>query len=227
MGYRQAILSLHGYKVKYETRPKYRCSADTVTLCVALKDSVRYFAFRISAPDYVDHFRRLEKIQFSIPHMARMVGPIGDVVLLEAARGQLLWEMETPPDNALIEKQLIEFARGTKQNRLVHGDLRPWNVFFDDLSGVQVIDWWFLSAFVDDLVGDRPRRRDLISAEACGDPGHYVRFHPDLVAKAKFTEIDVSDAKIIGSLLRGEFDLSDSRSWKGHYSSYGRFLWQY
>jgi len=94
-------------------------------------------------------------------------------------------------------------------------------VFFDGEHGVQVIDWTCLSSFVSDLTGDRPRRRDLVEGQ-----GHYARFHPDLVSQRKFTDIDLSDAKLIVRLLRGEIELSDSEAWLGEYAQMGRFLWR-
>jgi hypothetical protein len=199
MGHRESILSAKGYEVRYEELPKESGSVASKH-CIAIKDGVEHFAFTICDPEYPDHYRRIESLQGSIPRMARMVGPIEDVVLLEKAHGIKLWEMDTAPDYAsAVEGQLIEFALGTQKNELIHGDLRPWNVFFHKDRGVQVIDWWKLSSFVDDLVGDSPRRRDLIEVGK-----HYVTFHPDLVAQARLTEIDLTDARLIGGLLRGE-----------------------
>jgi len=152
--------------------------------------------------------------------MARMV-VIDDIVLLEKARGQKLWEMETAPQYAdTVEYQLIEFARSTQDNQLIHGDLRPWNIFFDAEQGVQVIDWICLSSFVDDLVGDQPRRRDLVE----GEDAHYVKFHSGLVARRNFAEIDLADARLIGQLLKGDirrlgaaWPRADPRPWYPHW----------
>jgi hypothetical protein len=222
VGYRESILSPRGYDVTYETRLTRGTGAKRV--CVAIKDGVMHFAFKIRhecPDDHPDHYQHIQSIQTSIPHMARMVGPIGDVVLLEAARGEMLWHMAYRPDPSLVEDQLTEFALATKDNDLINGDIRPWNVFFDNDHGVQVIDWWCLSSFVSDLIGERPRRRDLVEGT-----GHYARLHPDLVSQRKFTDIDLSDVKLIGRLLRGEIELSDSEAWLGEYRSMGRFLWR-
>src|SRR5579864_2114120 len=109
--------------------------------------------------------------------------------------------MDSAPNYAqVVEDQLIEFARRTQRNRLIHGDLRPWNVIFDTTRGVQVIDWLCLSSFVDDLSSDRPRRWDLVS----GEDAHYVKFHSGLLAKGDVTEIDLADARPIAKLLRGD-----------------------
>ncbi len=158
------LLLPRNYAVRYETIPKER-DGSAAKHCLVSKDGVEYFGFRLcpkACPqDRPEHYQRIEGIQASISRMARMV-VVEDVVLLEKAPGQKLWEMDTAPNYAeMVECQLIEFARSTQANQLIHGDLRPWNVFFDADHGVQVIDWLCLSSFVDDLVGDLPRRRDL------------------------------------------------------------------
>jgi Phosphotransferase enzyme family len=204
MGHRKSILSPLGYEVAYKDIRKHRGSDAMLRTCFAIKGGVKYYAFKICGHDNPDHYRRIQSIQASIPRMVRMEGPIEDVVLLEEARGEILWEVEPVPDPAVVENQLIEFALGTKANQLIHGDLRPWNVFFDKDCGVQVIDWWCVSSFVDDLIGNEPRRRDLIE-------GHYARFHANLVAQRNFTVIDLADAHRIGKLLRG--DIGFSQAW--------------
>lgn len=220
MGYREAVLSAEGYEIKYEEGEKYRGSgAKKHRNCIATKGGVRYFAFRISPPDHPRHHQRIQSIQGSIPHMARMLEPIQDVVLLEEAHGTNLWHMKAQPDPARIEDQLIEFALATGKHGLIHGDLRPWNVFCDNEQRIEVIDWWFLSSFVSDLAGER---RDLVE----GTDAHYVKFHSDLVSQGNFTELDLRDARTIGKLLRGEIELSDAEAWQGYYGSLGRFLWK-
>jgi hypothetical protein len=100
MGHREEILSPLGYTITYREQQKYRGSG-VRKLCTAVKDGVTYFAFRVSLPDRPEHYRRIERIQASIPHMARIAGTIEDVVLLEKAPGELLWELAFPPDLAL------------------------------------------------------------------------------------------------------------------------------
>jgi hypothetical protein len=220
----QEILSLEGYVVTTSLREKYRGAGSHQHVCIATKNSVTYYAFKVGTPDCVhdhaDHYERIRTLQDSIPRMARMVGPFEDVVLLEAAHGQLLWDLDKAPDPAIVEAQLIEFALGTARNQLIHGDLRPWNVFFDSEHGVQVIDWWCLSSFVDDLLarGVLPARR----ADLLGQ-GHYAKFHPELVAGGKLTDIDQEDARRIGKLLRGDIGLSEA--WQPVYRITPRPTW--
>src|ERR1700730_8925526 len=131
MGHRKLILSAYGYQARYEERPKERGS-DASRHCIALKGGLEHFAFRVCPPDHPDHYQRIRSVQDSIPNMARMVGPVEDVDLLERASGEKRWEMDSAPGYAqIVEDQLIEYALGTKNNQLIHGDLRPWNVFFD------------------------------------------------------------------------------------------------
>lgn len=94
MGHRKSILSSHGYQVRYEERPKERdCPASKH--CIAIKGSVKYFAFTICHPANPDTYQRIQSVQDSIPHMARMVEPIEDIVLLEEASGEKIgrWTM--------------------------------------------------------------------------------------------------------------------------------------
>jgi hypothetical protein len=207
----QNVLSSEGYVVTTSLREKYRGAGRPQDVCTATKNGVTYYAFNVRTSDcihdHADHYQRIRTIQDSIPRMARMVGPFEDVVLLEAAQGDLLWDLDKAPDPAVVEAQLIEFALATRKLQLIHGDLRPWNVFFDNERGVQVIDWWCLSAFVDDLLprGVLPARR----ADLLGQ-GHYAKFHPELVAQGRLTEIDEEDARRIGKLLRGDISLSEA-----------------
>jgi len=219
----EELLVPRNYAVRYEDLKKERGSTATKQ-CLASKDGVEYFGFKLcprACPrDRPEHYQRIQDIQTSISRMARMV-VIEDIVLLEKARGQKLWEMDTAPNYAeIVECQLIEFASSTRHNQLIHGDLRPWNVFFDADHGVQVIDWVCLSAFVDDLIGDLPRRADLVEGEAA----HYVKFHSGLVAQRRLTEIDLADARLIGKLLTGHikrlgeaWPRADPRPWYPHW----------
>jgi hypothetical protein len=210
----ESLLSQQGYQVQFVTREKYRGSGPA-TLCIAVKGAVRHYAAGICAPDCPEHHRRIQTIEDVSRRMARFeVTPQGILLSMEA-RGQNLWEIEPAPDPGIIEAQLVEFARWTQKHRLIHGDLRPWNVFFDNEVGVQVIDWGNLSAFVDDLEphGGLPARRsDLLGT------GHYATFHPELVAQGKFTEIDLTDARLIGNLLKGEIGLAEA--WPGYHASW-------
>jgi hypothetical protein len=200
------ILSPQGYEVQYVCREKYRGSERTM-LCVATRDGTRHYASKIVHPDHPDHHRRIQGLDASPRAANFFVTPEGIVLSVEAS-GQNLWETEPVPDPRQIGAQLIEFALWTQRHQLIHGDLRPWNVFFDNHRGVQVIDWAMLSAFVDDLLprGELPPRRfDLF------DEGkHYAKSHPELVARGDFTGIDRCDALLIGKLLKGEIGLSEA-----------------
>jgi hypothetical protein len=200
------ILSPQGYQVRYATREKYRGSEST-TLCIAVKGGVKHYAFKICAPDDPKHHRRIQRIEDLCPRMARFEVTAEGILLSVEAPGHNLWELEPAPDPRIVEAQLTEFALWTKQQQLIHGDLRPWNVFVDNDQSVQVIDWRNLSAFVDDLLphGDVPPRRiDLLGN------GHYANSYPDLVARCDFTDIDLRDARSIGRLLTGEIGLAQA-----------------
>lgn len=147
MGYRESILTPHGYRVTYVRRPGYRGS-DPKDICIAEINGVTYYPFKDPG-----HYGRIRAIQDRIPHMARFTDTIDDVILMEAAPGTLLWEIDSPPDPSIIATQLTEFADATRDQKLIHGDVRPWNVVVNG-DVVRIIDW-NLSRFVDDLsLGD-------------------------------------------------------------------------
>jgi tRNA A-37 threonylcarbamoyl transferase component Bud32 len=81
--------------------------------------------------------------------MAKICDRVDPFVLWEEAPGKLLWELEQGrPSLESIQKVLGEFVAAIGKVKLVHGDLRAWNVFFDDATKrYSVIDWGF-SCFV-------------------------------------------------------------------------------
>ena len=185
MGHRSSILIPHGYAVKYDNGPKAR-GFDRANACIATKVGKTFYAFTDRG-----HYGRIKAVQDAIPHMARIDRIIEDVVLFEKADGKLLWDNLDPmPNIEDIERQLYEFAEGTKKCGLVHGDLRPWNVFFHK-GRITVIDW-DLSVFVEDM---RPDREPV--------KGHYARAHPGRPVHA-LADIDIVDAGRFARLMRGE-----------------------
>jgi tRNA A-37 threonylcarbamoyl transferase component Bud32 len=77
--------------------------------------------------------------------MAAIAMKLERCFLWEEARGTLLWELEQGrPDLASIRTSIGEFVRALSGVRLVHGDLRPWNIFYEPETGkYSVIDWGF------------------------------------------------------------------------------------
>ena len=54
----EEILSPQGYQVEYVTREKYPGSEST-TICIAIKDGVKHYVFKVCPPDHPDHHRRI------------------------------------------------------------------------------------------------------------------------------------------------------------------------
>ena len=187
MGHRKSKVEPHGYTVNYITRLKYKGSFPS-EVCIATKGDRRYFAFHATS-----QLRRIRDIQDSIPHTSPIADIIDDIVLFDEAKGELLWEIEDLPQKSLIESQLHEFALGTKKNGLIHGDLRPWNIFFHADHGVSVIDWGD-SEFVDELrIG-----HGLMA-------GRLNKHHNG----QKIVDVDLIDAERIAQMMRGEIEVEE------------------
>lgn len=113
----------------------------------------------------LEHYERIRIIQDRLHHAARITEIVGRAIISIAATGTLLWEMDLRPPADLLRPRLEEFVTSLRQERLVHADLRPWNVFFDNTTGsVTIIDWGF-SFFMteghphaDGHLGDRGHR---------------------------------------------------------------------
>jgi aminoglycoside phosphotransferase (APT) family kinase protein len=82
---------------------------------------------------------------------ARLSHLAGSVFLVEECAGVLLWENE---DNsqflAQLPAALNQLVDSLGRIGLVHGDIRPWNIFYDNSTkGFAIIDWGF-SFFLDE-----------------------------------------------------------------------------
>src|SRR5437899_594323 len=67
LGHRESILVQHGYQVRYEELLRYRGSS-VARVCRATRADTGYFAFTADPQHQaVDHFRRIQAVQDSIP----------------------------------------------------------------------------------------------------------------------------------------------------------------
>jgi len=69
------------------------------------------------------------------------------LVALEEASGFMnLWEIERScelPSRSELESALIQLLESLEAINWVHGDIRPWNIFFDPKGRIFIfIDWW-------------------------------------------------------------------------------------
>ena len=133
---REAIYRALGFDVKRVKFRKFRGYAGDKEMSRATKDGKDYF-IRKDPGSYT----KIMHLQDSVPHMAKFALPQRGYILTEIAPGTLLSDLDVIPDAASIERQLIEFANATKKHRLVHGDIRQWNVLLNTDGSIKVIDW--------------------------------------------------------------------------------------
>ena len=128
MGKRESIYRPLGYDVHYKDVEKCR-GFGTIKICLAKKDGKTFFG--LSDPAW---YTKIMEAQDSIPHMAKFAEPADRHILLESA-GTLIWNLDEVAFHTEIENQLTEFANAANTQRLIHGDIRPWNVFLTNGEG--------------------------------------------------------------------------------------------
>jgi hypothetical protein len=175
----------------------------------AKKNGVSGFVHLSNSDEESKQLLRIKQIQERIPMAAKIVEVIEDrIFVIEKARGVLLWEIEDAtrlPEFLEIQNALDSFVASLKSVGLVHGDIRPWNIFYD--SGIRtfkIIDWGF-SFFSNDGVPGRTRNHLRL------------RGHDSLPPET----VDAADAWKTISVLKGEETFE--AAW-GHDSS--EMLWR-
>jgi hypothetical protein len=133
---RDLIYRAIGFDVKRVRFRKFRGYTGEKEMSHATKDGTAYFIRKDPGL-----YAQIMQIQDSIPHMAKFSLPEKGYILTEIAPGTLLSDLDIIPDAASIEKQLTEFANAAKKHRLVHGDIRQWNVLLHTDGSIKVIDW--------------------------------------------------------------------------------------
>jgi serine/threonine protein kinase len=123
------------------------------------------------------------------------------IFVVERAPGVLVWEMEDSlPFVSAIETHLDVFVSSLHQMGLVHGDIRPWNIFYDHEQQVfKVIDWGF-SFFIGDNL-------DQKTSGHLSGRGH---------ANTPLLQIDSIDAQRTLQVLRGAISYEDAWNHKPH-----------
>ena len=134
---RESIYVPLGYSVEYVRPQKYKGTSEKKEMCRASKDGQNFYVFH--DPGW---YTKIMEIQDSIPHMAKFSMPAQGHILLSAAPGVLMSDLDEIQGIDGIERQLLEFADAGQKHRLVHGDIRQWNVLLDSSTGgITVIDW--------------------------------------------------------------------------------------
>jgi len=133
---RESIYVPHGFKVEYVRRQKYKGTPEMREMCQASKGGEEFYV--LADPGW---YSKIMAVQDSIPHIAKFSMPLNGHILLSAAPGTLMSNLDEIQGIDSIEKQLLEFADAAKKHRLVHGDIRQWNILLDELGSIKVIDW--------------------------------------------------------------------------------------
>lgn len=105
-------------------------------------------AFAVSYPK--QQIEAVCAVQGAIPRAAQVLKLLDlsddrSLALVAEAAGGLLWEMEPQdrPSLSTVAQGLNEVLEQLYSVRLVHADLRPWNLYYDGVEGLRVIDWGF------------------------------------------------------------------------------------
>lgn len=142
----EEILRAHGYLPETTVRPSYRgSSAGPQPITRVTKEGFKGYAADASAAGMLEHLRRIESVQDQIPHVARIHEFVDTIVVIEEGTGTLLWELETAPQHiATIRAAVEETSRALRQIGLVHADVRPWNLVFEETAGkLTLFDWGY------------------------------------------------------------------------------------
>jgi RIO-like serine/threonine protein kinase len=128
------ILRENNYSCTTETRPAYRGASAQVTVRRVAKNGFTGYAREVSGPE-LSHLQRIKNVQTSIPHVAPIHEITAGVIISKEAVGELVWEMETAPDHLdKIKAALAETRNELERQNLVHADIRPWNIMFDEAT---------------------------------------------------------------------------------------------
>jgi Phosphotransferase enzyme family len=128
----------------------YRGSIYLQKIITAEKNGQNGFVI-LPPDDEARQLLRIQSIQCRLPMAAQILDVIESRIFVVArAPGVLLWEMEDGlPARDEIRLALDSLVESLKQVGLVHGDIRPWNVFYDaSHKHYKIIDWGF-SFFLD------------------------------------------------------------------------------
>jgi hypothetical protein len=191
--YDKCYLASRGYKCEVGIKASYRGSPSLSIVVTAEKDGQFGFVF-LASGERAEHFLRIRNIQHKLPAVAKIVDVIENrIFVVQRAPGTLLWHIEDGlPKPDVVRTALDSLVESLEQLGLVHGDLRPWNVFYDLGKGFTLIDWGF-SFFL-----DRGPSEEL--------KGHFEasRHH------APFQNVDRADADRITQLVQGKLGWEDA-----------------
>jgi hypothetical protein len=194
----ECILKDQGYSCEVEVRPTYKGSRCYSTIIRASKDGNHYLVCKV--PFWrVGHYRRIMQNQAQLRMVPKLVHVAESIFLIEQCRGSILWEAD---ENAQFSDQLpsalAQFVSSLGQVGLVHGDIRPWNIFYDrNNKEFKIVDWGF-SFFLEEDLSKEPlwHLRDHLRAR-----GHNL---------AKPHQVDHTDALKTEQIVKGTLRYEDA-----------------
>lgn len=125
------VLVSNGWNCEVIFRRAYRGTGEPVlAIITGTKESPNQEGIisAIKDRDQVEHFKAIKGIQDQLPHAAKILEIIDNIVITEKVHGKLLWEIEDKvdlPSEESLESELLSIVGELKNSNLVHGDIRP------------------------------------------------------------------------------------------------------
>ncbi|MBI3461714.1 MAG: hypothetical protein HY000_01440 [Planctomycetes bacterium] len=205
MGHRWDVLQRHNLECHYEFQPKYLgCTYNPIAkLCFVKLPPQTGVAVHCTRQSRLDVVKHLYATQNRVPHLAKILRICEDVAVFEFAQGSLLWHLETV-DVEFIQTRLRETVQALRDQDVVHGDIRPWNVVLSRSVPQQLwlIDWDLairISSPDQEIINNHLR-----------DRGHSGR---------PLEEIDLADLQRSVNVIRGE--ITPEQAWNHDPNSFG------
>jgi Phosphotransferase enzyme family len=148
----ESALRSNGYSPETVERASYRgCSMPPHPITRVTKGEFKGFAAEVGEPESLEHLRKIQAIQDLIPHVAKIHEIVERIVITGAAPGTLLWGLETAPNHVQSVLSCLHAIRVALLHvGLVHADIRPWNIMFDQAPGHATLFDWGYSFFINE-----------------------------------------------------------------------------
>lgn len=173
------VLISNGWNCEVIFRRAYRGTGEPVlAIITGTKESPNQEGIisAIKDRDQVERFKAIKGIQDQLPHAAKILEIIDNIVITEKVHGKLLWEIEDKvdlPSEESLESELLSIVGELKNSNLVHGDIRPWNLFYNsETKDLKLIDWGFSFFIGKRLFGNTQNHLN--------ERGHSGRPHADI-----------------------------------------------
>jgi len=153
----EEVLKNKGYKLENQNKPNCIGSTRKVNIMIATKDAKKYIVS-------VYENKHINEIKDALGNCDSCLSPNEiistdtsnkSLVLFDLLIGGNLWELEVNerPNIHSIEKFLCNAIKELNNNQLVHADIRPWNIIWDE-HNFNLIDFRFSYMFNGNLFGN-------------------------------------------------------------------------